>query len=210
MRFIRNTVVLLLLFVLLWWMVGKLAIPSIRKVFAPKEVVIDQTPVVIQQIRPLAQLVTITAYSEVAADSTVRTTAGERLRDVFNPFSVDVAMDRKLVVIGNVVVHAGVDLQKLQPRAVYAKGDSISIQLPQAEILDVILNPSGTEIFLEEGRWDNSAVASLKGTLQNKAVAEAISRGVLYQADERAREVLTTFLLAAGYKKINIRNGRLG
>jgi hypothetical protein len=93
---------------------------------------------------------------------------------------------------------------------VYANGDSISIDLPQAEILDAILNPSGTEIFLEEGTWDNKAVTSLKATLQNKAVAEALSRGVLYQAEERAREVLTNFLLAAGYKKINIRKGRLG
>lgn len=211
MRFIRNILLILLLTVLLWWVLAKLdVLPSFRKIFASKDVLIEQTPLVIQQIRPLAQLATITAYTEVVADTTAPASTGDRLRDVFNPFSLKVNVNRRLVIVGKVVVHAGVDLYKLRPKDVYAKGDSVSIQLPPAQILDAIINPSGTDIFLEEGRWDNSAVANLKASLQAKAVREVKARGVLYQADERAREVLTNFLLAAGFKKINIRKSRLG
>jgi hypothetical protein len=201
----------LLLILALWWLLRKLdLLPSFRKMFAPKEVVIDQTPVVISQIRPLAQLVTITAYTEVAADSTMPASVGERLRDVLNPFSFEVHTNRQLVIVGKVTIHVGVDLQKLRPEDISIQGDSISIQLPNAEILDAILNPSGTDIFLEEGKWDNNTVTNLKTTLQHKAIEDVKSRGVLYQAEERAKAVLTNFLLAAGYRKVTVQKGRLG
>lgn len=211
MRFLRNSLLTIFIAVVLWWVLGKLKLlPSFGHIFSPQKVVIDQTPLVIQQIRPLAQLATITAYTEVVADTAAPASTADRLRDIFNPFSFQVTVNRRLVVVGKVVVHAGVDLYKLQPGDVYAQGDSISIRLPPAQILDVIINPSGTDIFLEEGKWDNTAVTNLKATLQNKAVQEVKNRGVLYQADERARQVLTNFLQAAGFKKINLAKGRLG
>jgi hypothetical protein len=185
-------------------------LPSLGDIFSPKKVEIDRTPVVIQQIKSLSQLVTITAYTEVTADSTMRSTLGERLRDVFNPFSVQVNMNRQLVIVGNVVVHAGVNLDKLNPQQVFIRGDSISLQLPPAEMLDVILNPSGTDIFVEEGTWNNEAVTAVKARIRDKAVSELKDRGVLYQAEERAREVLLQFFRAAGFKQVTITKSRLG
>ena len=211
MRWLRNILLVLLLLVGSWWLLGKLdLLPSLRDIFAPKAVEIDRTPVVVRQVRSLAQLVTIKAYTEVTADSSVRTTVGERLRDVFNPFSLEVSSRRQLIVVGKVVVQAGVNLEKLTPQQVFISQDSISLQLPPAEILDVIINPSDTEIFLEEGEWENAAVTALKGKISTKAVEELKQRGVLYQAEERAREVLLNFLRAAGFQKINITKPRLG
>ncbi|MDQ3277212.1 MAG: DUF4230 domain-containing protein [Bacteroidota bacterium] len=211
MRWIRNILVIFLLAMTAWWLLGKLdLLPEWGNIFRPKEVTIDQTPLVIRQIKPLAQLATITAYTEVAADSSVRTSVGERLRDVINPFSVEVKMNRELIVVGKVVVHAGVNLEKLTPQHLFISRDSISIQLPAAEILDVIVNPSGTDIFLEEGEWNNTAVIALKEQLQQKAVEEVKAAGILYQAEERARDVLLNFFRAAGFTKINITKSRLG
>ena len=156
MRGLRKILFILLLLTAVWWLFGKLDIlPSLGKLFRPKEVRIDQTAVVIRQIKPLAQLVTITAYSETAADSTVKASVGERLRDVFNPFSLEVHTTNKLVVVGNVIIHAGVNLEKLTPEQLFIHRDSVHLQLPPAEILDVIVNPSGTDIFLEVGEWPN-------------------------------------------------------
>lgn len=211
MRWIRNILVFFLLAVSVWWLLGKLdVLPSLGDLFRPKEVAIDQTPVVIRQIKPLAQLATITAYTEVVADSSVRTSVGERLRDVLNPFSVEVKMNRELIVVGKVVVHAGVDLDKLTPQHLFISRDSVSIQLPPAEVLDVIVNPSATEVFLETGEWDNAAVVALKNKLQQKAVEEVSAKGILFQAEERARDVLLNFFRAAGFTKINITKARLG
>ncbi|HZH37870.1 MAG TPA: hypothetical protein VEX65_11370, partial [Flavisolibacter sp.] len=83
MRFIRNIALTIFLFLASWWLLGKMnLLPSLGDIFSPKKVEIDRTPVVIQQIKSLSQLVTITAYTEVTADSTMRSTLGERLRDV--------------------------------------------------------------------------------------------------------------------------------
>jgi hypothetical protein len=211
MRFLKNIALFFVLVLIGWWLLGKLnIIPSLSDLFRPKPVEIDQTPAVIQQIRPLSQLVTITAYTEVTVDSTARTTIGERLQEVFNPFTLGVHNTRKLIVVGNVVVHAGVNLQNLTQEQLYISRDSVHLRLPPAEILDAIVNPSGTDIFLEEGKWDNAAITALKNKLQAKAVEEVRSRGVLLQAEERAREVLLNFFLAAGYRKVVIEKSRLG
>lgn len=211
MRFLQNILLLVLLLVGGWWLLGKLdIIPSIGDVFGPKEVVIDQTPLVIQQIKPLAQLATITAYTEVAADTTRKTTIGERLREVFNPFTLGVHTTRNLIVVGNAVVYAGVDLQKLTPAQLYISRDSIHLQLPPAEILDVIVNPSGIDIFLEEGQWDNAAITAMKSEIRQRAMDEVVRRGILLQAEERARVVLQNFFLAAGFGKVVIEKQRLG
>lgn len=211
MKALINIVFVLLLLLGGWWLLGKMnVLPSISDVFRSKPVEIDQTAVVIQQIRPLAQLVTITAYTEVAADTTRKTTIGERLRDVFNPFTATVPTSRHLIVVGNAVVHAGVNLEKLTPEQLYITRDSVHINLPQAEILDVIVNPSGTDIFLEEGQWDNAAIAAMKGEIRRRAVEEVTRRGVLFQAEERARVVLQNFFLAAGFQKVVIEKQRLG
>lgn len=211
MRFLRNIVLLVILLLAGWWLLGKMdVIPSIGDIFKPKEVEIDQTPLVIQQIKPLAQLVTITAYTEVAADTTRKTTIGERLREVFNPFTLGVHTSRNLIVVGNAVVHAGVNLEKLTPEQLYISRDSVHLNLPPAEILDVIVNPSGIDIFLEEGKWDNTAIIAMKEEIRQGAVEEVMRRGVLHQAEERARVVLQNFFLAAGFKKVVIEKKRLG
>lgn len=211
MRWLRNILLIFLLALAAWWLLGKIdLLPSPGELFRPKAVEIDQTPLVIRQIKPLAQLATITAYTEVAADSSVRTSVGERLRDVINPFSMGVAMQRQLIVVGRVVIHAGVNLEKLTPQHIFIRGDSVSIQLPTAEILDVIVNPSGTDIFLEEGNWDNAAIVAMKTKIRNKAVADVQANGLLFQAEERAREVLLNFFRAAGFTRITITKARLG
>lgn len=211
MKWLKNILLIFLLLLAVWWLLGKInVLPSLGDLFGSKEVEIDQTPLMIQQIRPLAQLVTITAYTEVAADSTRRTTVGERLVEVFNPFTLGVHSTRQLIVVGNAVVHAGVNLEKLTPDMLYLSRDSVHLQLPPAEILDVIVNPSGTDIFLEEGKWDNVAVVALKNKIRSKAAQEVRQRGVLLQAEERAREVLLNFFNAAGYRNVVIAKNRLG
>ena len=211
MRWIRNILLVILVFAGLWWLLGKLnVLPSLGRIFSQKDVTIDQTPVLVQQVRPLAQLVTITAYTEVTADTTARASTSERIRDIFNPFSFEVNMNRRLIVTGGAVVHVGVDLQKLEKRNFNVRNDSIFVQLPAAEILEVIVNPSSTAIFLEEGQWNNEAVTNLKQRIQIKAREEVYNRGLLFQAEERAREVLTDFFLAARFKYVSIQKGRLG
>src|SRR5947209_7007739 len=146
MKRLRNILILVMLILLTGWLWGKWHLfPSIENLFAPKEVKIDPTPVVIQQVRSLAQLVTVTAYTEVAADTTAPASTIDKLKEILNPLSFNVHTNRTLVVIGKVTVHVGVDLSQLHTENIYIRDDSLSIQLPPAQVLDAILNPSGTD-----------------------------------------------------------------
>ena len=46
--------------------------PSLSKLWKPAEVTIDKTPVIITQVKAIAQLITISAYDEIVVDSTAQ------------------------------------------------------------------------------------------------------------------------------------------
>ena len=206
MRRVKKIMMIVLVLLAGWWVVSRLpSIPSLGNLFKPKKVIIDSTPVLLEEIKPLAQLVTISAYDELVADSTVPTTIRERLTSLLNPFKFDkVYTEKKLVVIGKSMVHVGIDLEKLTNRSIQVVGDSIHIYLPPAEVLDVIVNPSGTEIFLEQGHWDPAAVEAVKQKIQWLAVQRVKEKGLLQQSEAKARSVFTQFFIAAGFKKVGI------
>ena len=205
-KLIRNIIFVCMLVLLTWWAWSSIDIlPSLRNVFRSKEVVIDQTPVVVSQIRALSQLVTLTSYDEIIADSTAPTNARERLSQVLNPFRLEkVLTQKRLIIIGKVTSHVGIDMQQLALHDVRIHKDSIYIDLPTPAILDVILNPSGTEVFLEEGNWDQAAVNHLKKTIMQKAAQGIGDKNLYQQSKQKAVQVLTDFLKAAGYTSISI------
>jgi hypothetical protein len=202
----RISLVLVVVFgLLLWFFSKKTFFPSFRNVFSAKEVTIDETPLLIQEIKPLAQLVTIAAYNEILVDSVMPTSQSERIGAVLNPLHFGkILTSKKLVIIGKTMVQVGVDLQKLTENDITIVNDSISIALPEAEIFDIILNPSGTEIFSEQGSWTNEAVVELKKKIQKRAEAIVIEQNLLTIAESRTKEILQQFLQSAGYKHITI------
>lgn len=195
MKRVRNILVLILVLSLSALLFFKIrSLPSLSDLFTPKKVTIDNTPVVVKQIQSLAQLVTVSMYEELVADSSVVD------KTVFSFFN----SEKKLVVVGKVTTHVGIDMKKMSNLDIGGTQDSIHIILPAAEVLDAIINPSGTYVFIEEGDWSNDAIVKLKQKIQYIAVADAQSRGLLSQSEAKAREVLTNFFTAAGYKKVVI------
>jgi len=93
-------------------------------------------------------------------------------------------------------------MQQLRDADISGTKDSIHIILPAAQILDVIVNPSDVEVFIEEGPWDNIAVTNLKNKIRYLAISDAMSRGLLAQSERKAVDVLTNFFKAAGYQKV--------
>ena len=173
--------------------------------FSAKDVTIDETPLLIQEIKPLAQLVTIAAYNEILVDSVMPTSQGERIRAIINPMHFGkILTSKKLVLIGKTMVHVGVDLQKLTENDITINNDSIHLALPEAEIFDIIINPSDTEVFSEQGSWTNEAVVDLKRKIQKRAEAIVIEQNLLTIAESRTKEVLQQFLQSAGYKYVTI------
>lgn len=177
----------------------------LTSLFRPKPVVVDQTPLLVTGIRNIAQLMTVQAYNEVVVDST-RYPFGIPPR-VFNaipgkPLGLFGASQLVLIVRGTVI--AGVDLKGFDQNNVRVQGDSLFVQLPRAQVLDIITNPSEVEIFIEEGRWDEAAATALKLKARDKLMQQALAQGALQQADSKARQLVYELLKNTGYKWITV------
>jgi hypothetical protein len=82
--------------------------------------------------------------------------------------------------------------------------DSVTIRLPQAEILEVIVNPSGFSTFSETGVWSPDAVNLVKAKAKRVIEYRAVQKNILQMAESRSRMLMENFLRSAGFKKVTI------
>jgi len=203
MKWIRRILMIVIIAAVVYWLLTKYKeLPSFNNLFKPKPVTIENTPVVVKQIIAIAQLTTITAYEELVADTAVTDT--RKINIPLLPAIELPAPTRKLVIIGKSTVNIGIDMQQLHDGDISGTKDSIHIVLPAAQVMDAIVNPSGVEVFIEEGAWDNTAVTNLVNKIRYIAINDAVSRGLLSQSEQKATDVLTNFFKAAGYDKVAI------
>ena len=190
-----------ILFVLLLQKTNML--PSIGNIFKPKPVLIENTPVLIKEIRELTQLITVTSFDEVVVDSVKPST------DILNAITgiainpLAPAKDR-IVIIARGSVQAGTNLRYLSENDIVVVEDSVTLKLPQAEILEVIVNPSGFSTFSETGVWSPDAVNLVKAKAKRVMEYRAVQKNILQMAETRSRMLMENFLRSAGFKKVTI------
>lgn len=175
-------------------------LPSLRNLFRSKPVVIDNTPVLVKEMKSIAQLMTMSSFDEVVVDSA-------------KSFSTEVPEwtgsnavrnQSQLVVIAKGQIIAGVDLQEIDQGRIFIKDDSVSLVLPKSKVLDAIVNPSHYEIFIEEKGWDPAEVNSIKVRARDQMIERAMQHGLLTKADIKAKMIMENFLRSAGFKRIKV------
>jgi hypothetical protein len=178
-------------------------LPDLRNVFRSKPVMVENTPVLIKEIREMTQLISVTSYDEVVVDSAKSSSMDivKALTGVSTPLSPP--MDR-IVIVAKGSVQAGTNLRFLTESNIYVEGDSVAVQLPEAEILEVIVNPSGFSTFTETGIWSPDAVNLVKTKAKKVMEQRAVGKNILGIAEQRARLLIENFLRAAGFKKVTI------
>ena len=191
-----------------WWLLSRMnVIPSLPGLFQEQEVVIEKTGISLKEIKTLAQLITVSAYDELVADST-KTLLPEAfgITSVTPPIVLPKAIigKKRLVLIGKTTTHIGINMEQLKEQDIYIIKDSIHLNLPKAVVLDVLLNPSDVDIFIEEGNWENEAVMQLKDKIRVMAANKITQRGLLIQAERKAKDILTNFFITTGFKKVTI------
>ena len=178
-------------------------LPSFKNIFKSQPVVIDQTPIVLKEIKTLATLITVTYSDEIVMDTTKISNRLPGLLPTkignFLAPSVD-----KLVIIGRGKVMAGTDLKTIQPADIFATGDSVHLVIPNAQILETIVNPSGFEIYEEKGKWNEYAVTDMKLKIKDEIVMRALRQNILKQANDRSKNILESFLKNMGFNKVVI------
>jgi hypothetical protein len=206
LRQFKNYLFIIAAVLVLWFLLGRLNIlPSFRDIFSSKSVQIDETPILIQEIKELAELTTMASYDEVVVDSIKADPATMAIKAItglsLNPLSP--GYDR-LVLICKGKVSSGTNLALLSPADIYREKDSVSMGLPPAKILDVIINPSDVETFIERGEWPSEAFEKIKIKAGEKMKQRAISEDILGKANARSRLVMGNFLRQSGFAKVYV------
>jgi len=158
------------------------------------------TPVMLQQVQTLSDLVTVKYVLERV----------EMWDDPPAGFvSQFVSGDNRILLLAHGVVKAGVDLGKLKPEDLKIEGKTIWINLPSAHITDAYLDDKETKVVERTTGFLRTFDKDLEQNIRRTAVEDlrlAAGRGgILRDADERARTQLSNFFTLMGFEKVEFR-----
>ncbi len=95
------------------------------------------------------------------------------------------------------VVTAGLDFTRIRID-LDLTGKTVTVRMPKAEIRNVDIDPNSFVLYSEKNGFGNPlSISDFNGSiveLENKARSRAIERGLLEQADENARRVVSGFI----------------
>lgn len=205
MNRIKNLLIIFFLVSVSFYFIGKTKVfQSFNNVFVPKPVFIDNTPILVKEIRSIGELITYHSIDEVVAD-TIIVTKGSISANILNkalPIPIFPTAEKKLVLICKGQVYAGTILTKLKDTDLIISTDTIRMYLPESEILDVIMNPADIEIFIEKGKWNDVEISAVKEKAKRKILARAINQQILQKANDQSIKVMKMYLKSFGYSNI--------
>ena len=85
-------------------------------------------------------------------------------------------------------------LGKLSENDLKISGDMITVKFPATEIFDVIVNPSDTRMFVEDGKWSHEEVTAMQVNCSNQMHQNALERVFLIRQTKSAKKRLKTSL----------------
>ena len=157
------------------------------------------TPVLLQQVQTLSELVTVKYVLEKV--------------EVWNDppsglVSQFVAGDNRILLLARGVVKAGVDFRQLKAEDIRIDGKTIWINLPPARITDAYLDDKETKVverttgFLRS--FDKDLEQNIRLVAVNDMRQSASRGGILRDANDRARAQLGAFFQALGFERVEI------
>lgn len=145
---------------------------------------IEETPIHIESIRTIAEISTVSYKDEVVFD-TVEYYKGST--NIFDPRDWERLYNdnikRRLTLIIKGEIKYGVKLTDGN-FTIKSAVDTIRLNLPNPELLDVIITPSKTEVFHEKGKWSDRARRQLETQARDLLQANAEE----LKLEERAKE----------------------
>lgn len=185
--------------------VGKMSLSvweSWQKSWLPEtQVQVPIPTLVVERLRQVKELHTVTFTSESLIPATAERTIGEL-----------VVGKTELLYLAYGEVRAGIDLTQLDASSVQASETGIEIILPPAQILDSKIDVHRSRVyhyhrgFLNLGPDQGPELQSLaqRRALQ-RLVATACSAGVLEQANDETRTLVSQLFQDAGYDQIQVK-----
>lgn len=165
---------------------------------------IDETANVVTEIRKIAQFTSACYYEDVILkDKKANESIGGKVVNSFSKKDKPILED-EIVIVASGNVRAGFDLSKLSKKDIVIRDSVLEVTLPKAEIFEVIVNPSGFDVYIEDGTWSHEQVTKVENKAMNKIRKDAISDGLLEKATELGVTKLTELFKSFGYKEVVI------
>jgi hypothetical protein len=159
---------------------------------------------VVTEIRKIAQFTSACYYEDVILkDKKANETLGGKVVNSFSKKDKPILED-EIVIVASGNVRAGFDLSKLSEKDIVIRDSVLEVTLPKAEIFEVIVNPSGFDVYIEDGTWSHEQVTKVENKAMNKIRKDAISDGLLEKATELGVTKLTELFKTFGYKEVVI------
>lgn len=194
-RLIQNLVVLALIGV------GVYSIYRFFIVEETPEYTIENTPIKVELVRSIAEIATVSYKDEVVRDTIeFYKTAGEqfqgnveKIADLdFWKYGLRASnIKRRLTLIVRGEVRYGFNLTDKKIKISH-NSDTIWINMPKPEILDVLVVPSKTEVFQENGDWKDYE----RKKLEKGAIKELENSANALNLNEKAENQMKTLLRA--------------
>jgi hypothetical protein len=156
-------------------------------------------PVVVEGIRELDQLATVRWTESVPV---TKESGGDLLERLFS--------GEKVLVIATGNVEAGVDLGDIRKDDVSVRGDTITIDLPEAKIQSATLDEEKTQLYDRDLsplnlRPDDDLVEEARLRAVDKITASARENGILDTAEGNAEDSIRTLVTTLGFKEVKFR-----
>jgi hypothetical protein len=156
-------------------------------------------PVVVEGIQELDQLATVRWTESVLI---TRETGGNILDRLFS--------GEKVIVIATGEVEAGVDLGDIDKDRVSVNGDSVTIDLPEPEILSASLDEERTRVYDRDFsplnvRPDDDLVERARLRAVEKIEDAARENKILATAERNAEDGIRAFVTTLGFDEVRFR-----
>jgi len=180
---------------LVWLITGAGLVRLIASLRGGGTVIQATQPTVVRQIQQLQRLETV----RYTMDKII---SGERDSAYLPKFLVS---DRLLLVVHGEVI-GGVDLSKLRPSDVTVQGRTVTVHLPNPEILVTRVDNAKTRVYSRDTGLFSSPDPNLESEVREEGERQlqqaAQQDGILKTAQDNARSALITILKGLGFERV--------
>ena len=170
---------------------------------------IADTPIRVEKIRKIAEIATVSYSDEIVVDSIEFYDEMDEMNDWFDAYEITQRIvqrnvKRRLTLIVKGDVKFGFDLKSEQFET-KRRNDTLEIYLPEPRILEVLLTPSGTEVYQEQGTWKDRERQKLEMKAKLKLIENASSLDLVEKSREAARKLFKRLLQHEKHVEIHFR-----
>ncbi len=154
------------------------------------------SPVVVEGVRGLDRLATVRVTESIIV---TRESGGDFLDRLFS--------GEKVLVVATGDVEAGVDLSEIGDEDVQVRDDTVTMRLPEPEILSANLDEEKTRVYDRDYsplnlRPNDDLVEEARATAEERIEAAARENGILDTAETNAEDSIRALVKALGFKKV--------